>query len=120
MRFARTIILPSRTVIAALLALAILCAQWVGVSHRIAHAGLQQPAFSSAFLPDSQANESADRSAEHSCLLLDAAALSAALGTPPLTAAVLPGAPVLALWLAFASWDAPLLCHFSSRAPPRI
>ncbi len=114
MRAPHTIRPSSRTLIAALLAIVVLCAQWVGLSHRIAHAGLQQSAVSSLM----QADNPFDKSAEHSCILFDAATLASGVNTPPYTAALLPGAPVLALWLAFASWDAPLRCHFSSRAPP--
>lgn len=55
----------------------------------------------------------------HSCVAYDAAALSAGVHVdfPPLP--LLPPVRLVALWLAFASWDAPLNCHFHSRAPPR-
>ncbi|MFL9927382.1 hypothetical protein PQR62_24120 [Herbaspirillum lusitanum] len=55
----------------------------------------------------------------HSCVAYDAATLAASVHIdfplPPL----MPGTHVLALWQAFASWDAPFVCHFFSRAPPR-
>lgn len=67
---------------------------------------------------DSHPHTHADHS-HHSCVSYDAAALSAGAHTdfPPLP--LMPPVRVLALWQAFASWDPPLNCHFSSRAPPR-
>lgn len=63
--------------------------------------------------------DSAHAKHHHSCIEYDAA--SGAVGihvhffSPPL----IPGPQVLALLQAFASWDAPAVCPFSSRAPPR-
>ncbi|RJG04338.1 hypothetical protein D3878_09940 [Noviherbaspirillum sedimenti] len=107
-----------------LLVLALLFAQWLGLAHRIEHAGLAQPAqtvqLAQAGQASLQTNANYDKSLEHSCALFDATALAAALNSPPVSLAVVPGAQVLALWLAFASWDAPFLRHFSSRAPPPV
>lgn len=100
----------------ALVVMAMLCAQWVGLAHSIAHGGLQQA--SPYFSAHVTTPETGGKYATHSCVLFDAAAIGAALDTPPVSLALLPGLPVLALWLAFASWNAPFLRHFSSRAPP--
>ncbi len=97
-----------------LLVVAILSSQWAGFAHRIAHASYKQQAGMSAVV----ITHGVDKSIEHSCLLFDAATLASSIDTSPYTPRILPSATVLALWQAFASWDAPLLCHFSSRAPP--
>lgn len=55
----------------------------------------------------------------HSCVEYDAAAGAAGIHVRLFTPPLIPGVQVLALWQAFASWDAPVVCHFSSRAPPR-
>jgi hypothetical protein len=102
-----------------LLVLALLFAQWLGLAHRIEHAGLQQTAMQAqARQAAAQANAGFDKSLDHSCALFDAAALATALNSPAAIPTLLPGTQVLALWVAFASWDAPFLCHFSPRAPP--
>lgn len=126
--------------IAAMLVIAMLCAQWVGMAHRISHAdrlgamgllagdssGYAQEnlaadgsaragAASSAFETQTNAGEEA-----HSCALLDAASLGAGIHSRPFQLLPIPGAQVLALWAAFASWQSPFTCHFSSRAPPRF
>lgn len=101
-----------------LLVLALLFAQWLGLSHRVEHAGLAQPQPVQASHWSLQADASYDKTLEHSCALFDATSLAAALNSPGVSLAILPGARVLALWVAFASWDAPFLRLFSSRAPP--
>lgn len=135
--------LRSATVIA-LLAMSLLFAQMLGFVHGIAHAGWAPGTVHSLIsnalfdedddhdAPAAAAGASADASADatdtagvqahdlhHSCVAYDAAALSAGVhfDFPPLP--LLPPVRLLALWLAFASWDAPLNCHFLSRAPPR-
>jgi len=90
-----------------MLVAALLFAQWAGLSHRIDH---------TPFL--SAAADGYDSDAEHSCLAFDAAAAADAIHLPPFAAPLLASTHVLALWAAFASWDAPLVLHFSSRAPP--
>lgn len=120
----------------AMLAMSLLFAQGMGFLHGIAHAGWpggavhslideslfdegdEHPQLASAASGDKQAAaHSGD--AHHSCAAYDAATLSAGVHVdfplPPL----LPPARMLALWQAFASWDAPFVCHFSPRAPPR-
>lgn len=131
--------LRSSTVIA-VLAMTLLFAQMLGFVHGIAHAGWApgtvhsliseaffdeggeghaEPAANSGGAPDHHDAHSHAHGLHHSCLAYDAAALSVAVhfDFPPLP--LLPPVRLLALWVAFASWDAPLNCHFSSRAPPR-
>ncbi|MBB5393676.1 MULTISPECIES: hypothetical protein [unclassified Herbaspirillum] len=119
----------------ALLVVSLLFAQGLGFLHGIAHAGWQGGAvhslvdealfdegddhrqLSSAAPGDPHASTHGD-DPHHSCAAYDAATLSAGMHVdfplPPL----LPPARMLALWQAFASWDAPFVRHFSSRAPP--
>lgn len=122
-----------------LLVMSLLFAQMLGFVHGIAHAGWA-PGTVHSLISDALFDEGDEAHAEpaaaaaafgshdshphahdlhHSCVAYDAAALSAGVHVdfPPLP--LLPPVRVLALWLAFASWDAPLNCHFSSRAPPR-
>ncbi len=54
----------------------------------------------------------------HSCVEYDAAAGTAGVHVDYFPPPLLPGTSVQALWKAFASWDAPFVRHFSSRAPP--
>ena len=54
----------------------------------------------------------------HSCALFDGTALADTVAIVPFILPAPSCARVLALWLAFTSWDAPLVLHFSSRAPP--
>ena len=131
--------LRSVTVIA-LLAMSLLFAQMLGFVHGIAHTGWA-PGTVHSLISDALFDEDDDHDApaavagasadatdtggvhahdlHHSCVAYDAAALSAGVhfDFPPLP--LLPPVRLLALWLAFASWDAPLNCHFHSRAPPR-
>lgn len=102
-----------RLAVAMLLAIALLCAQMSGLRHAIAHAGLPAAAMHDA------SHHEGGAGAEHSCQSVDAATLAAGIPVPCYLPALLPGSAVLALWLAFASWDAPFSLHFSSRAPPR-
>lgn len=100
---------------------ALLFAQWLGLAHRIDHSGLQQTSGQAqGSLLTSPSDVNVDKSLDHSCALFDAAALATVLNSPAIVPAILPAAQVLALWQAFASWDAPFLCHFSSRAPPSV
>ncbi|QJP98874.1 hypothetical protein RB25_24890 [Herbaspirillum rubrisubalbicans] len=135
--------------IIAFLAMTLLFAQMLGFVHGIAHAGwvpgTVHSLISEALFDEAEEDHAAawvatsaalgsdsDRDADahdlhdvhahhahHSCLDYDAAALSVGVhfDFPPLP--LLPPVRLLALWQAFASWDAPLNCHFSSRAPPR-
>lgn len=130
----------ARNLITAMLVVAMLCAQWAGLDHRIMHAekmhshGLQRynsPALVFGGLHAGEQQDSAladshiddhSRSDEdsHACFLFDAAALGASIHSTPFQSLPLPSIQVLALWTAFVSWQSPFTCHFSSRAPPRI
>lgn len=110
----------SRSALALLVLCCLLAAQWLGLGHRITHAGWQPGApaqFVKAGAADSE-RQSPSADPTHSCAAFDEATLPAALSTPPYLAPLLPGTAVLALWSAYASWQQPFHCHFSSRAPP--
>ena len=102
-----------------LLVVAILFAQWVGVIHRVVHGGgLQRGAIAAEsttvpLLPD-WINLSS-----HSCAELDAATLGDAMSSTVFITPILPDSVEVAQQVAFSSWTVPLLCHFSSRAPPQ-
>ncbi len=87
-------------------------AQWLGLGHRVAHAGFNDAAQAVT------ATTGIDVDLRHSCAAFDEATLPALLNTPPYAAPLLPGASVIALWSAFSSWQQPFTCHFLSRAPP--
>ncbi|MFL6717427.1 MAG: hypothetical protein ACJ8G3_13815 [Burkholderiaceae bacterium] len=114
-------LLPRR-LLALLMLCCLLAAQWAGLGHRIAHAGwhLAGPAQVAKVAASGAERQSpaADPTHSHSCAAFDDATLPAALSTPPYLTPLLPGAAVLALWSAHASWQQPFHCHFSSRAPP--
>ncbi len=102
--------------LAMLLTLALLSTQWLGLSHRIDHAGL--PAQQTAGWTAGAQDDGYGHALAHACELFDGAALGAALHMAPAGTAVLPGAETLALQLAFLSWNAPFLRHYATRAPP--
>lgn len=110
MRAARTFV-ELRFTVAAMVIAALLFAQWAGLAHRIDHSPL------ASIHMDAQ-EEDHDQEYNHSCVAFDAAAVADAIGVPPVAAAPMAGARVLALWVAFASWNPPPALHFSSRAPP--
>jgi hypothetical protein len=120
------------------LAAMLLFAQWLGLLHGIAHAGWPEQAQASSVASFNAAlfnyvdvsSEKVVNSADgkhhaahdklhHSCSEYDAAAGAAGIHAGFFSPPLIPGAQVLALWQAFVSWDAPAVCHFSSRAPPR-
>ena len=103
-----------------LLAVTLLFAQWLGMRHRIAHGSGPYGARHSISASCSGLQIDCGNKTRHACAAWDAATLADTVGAIPFIAPILPNAHVLALWTAFASWDAPLLCHFLSRAPPRI
>lgn len=108
--------------LASLLVLALLLAQWSGFNHRIVHgAGQGSAGYASVSraLSAAAATDSGD-SLHHSCLAFDAAALAATIHSAAFAGPLLPNVHVLALWIAFASWNAPFTCHFLSRAPPAV
>ncbi|AON52494.1 hypothetical protein [Herbaspirillum seropedicae] len=125
----------------AVLAMSLLLAQMLGFVHGIAHAGWApgtvHSLISDALFDEGEGDDHAASAhvhggqqqgedpahvhadhSHHSCVSYAAAALSAGahFDFPPLP--LMPPVRVLALWQAFASWDPPLNCHFSSRAPP--
>jgi hypothetical protein len=107
----------SRSTLVLLLLCCLLSAQWLGLGHRVAHAGWTGAGQSvKAAVFDS--GKSSDIHLRHSCAAFDEATLPALLGTPPYLAPLMPAASVLALWAAFLSWHQPFSCHFQSRAPP--
>jgi hypothetical protein len=113
-----------------LLIIVVLFAQWMGMRHRIEHAGWinnHAPTASAFSLDadelkdaqgDAQTSSNAGNKSHHSCALFDGTALADTVAIIPLTLPPPTCAKVLALWLAFTSWDAPLTHFFSSRAPP--
>lgn len=102
--------------LAVLLAIGLVFAQWAGLGHRIAHAPLSQERVIA--LSASAAGDPESGGAYHSCLIFDAATLGASLHTPPF-AALPPAARCTPLpALPFLSWMAPFAPQFSSRAPP--
>lgn len=112
MRFFRAIAQATSVASAVLLVMAVLFAQWAGLQHGIKHAGLPHSAASIAQFDFTESDT------QHSCIAFDAAALADSISLDPYLAPLLTSARVLALWSAFASWDAPFKPYFSSRAPP--
>lgn len=104
--------LTFRTAAAFLLAAALLFAQWSGLAHRVDHSPLADTHAQSGDAEDH------DTDSNHSCVAFDAVAVADAIHLPPFAVPLPTSAHVLALWTAFESWDAPLVSHFSSRAPP--
>ncbi|WP_353152362.1 hypothetical protein [Herminiimonas fonticola] len=108
--------------------LAVLFAQWMGLRHRIEHAdrtdrqhavqtiGATSSASTAGTTPDSATEYAGEKL--HSCTLFDGMALADSAPALPFIPLLQTSVQVLALWAAHASWDAPFLCHFSSRAPP--
>lgn len=106
-------LLEFRSAAAILLAAALLFAQFSGFAHRIDHGP-----FAPAHDRSGQPADDHDSKLSHSCVAFDAAAIADAIHLPPCITPLLTSGSSLALWTAFASWDAPLVLHFSSRAPP--
>ena len=119
----RTLQHPRATALAILLAVSLLCAQWIGLVHRVVHDGglqtLSRTLYSSANATGKPGTSALwSDTFHHSCAAFDAATLGAAIDSPPFVVPVLPNLHVIASWIAFRSWEAPFRCHFSSRAPP--
>ncbi|WP_293780957.1 hypothetical protein [uncultured Oxalicibacterium sp.] len=106
------------------LACALLCVQWAGMQHRIDHTMLAYQISSPSvearadIQTSVQSDHAKDHLPEHSCALFDGICLADSNTLPAIVLPLLPAQRILALWRAFASWDAPQLRHFSSRAPP--
>jgi hypothetical protein len=99
------------------LVLSLLVTQFAGQLHRIEHAGWQSGANVQLALP---ALSGDDLGKNHSCLVFDASTLA---DTACVAFAALPfiaGTHLVAQWIAFLSWDAPVVHHFLSRGPPEI
>lgn len=121
----RSLFLPNKPALAILLALALLFAQALGLLHNIAHAGLphghsqadarQEARELALFGHAADGDEHGDH---HACAEYDAAAIAHGIHIQPAILIPVPSTNVLAVWHAFASWNAPLLIGFSSRAPP--
>ncbi|WP_211462495.1 hypothetical protein [Collimonas silvisoli] len=111
----------SAPVLALVLICTILFAQWLGLTHSIVHAAWEnkQPTRLTHMTSVIERVIEGGRKAHHSCAAFDDATLAAAIYSAPVTLPPVPGKHLLALWQAFASWDAPFTCHFSPRAPPR-
>jgi hypothetical protein len=105
----------NRIPLALLLAVALVFAQWQGLAHRIAHTQWSQ---AQTYHTGSTGGEK-DSSFHHSCDAFDAATVGDSIHPAPFVTPVLTSTRVLALWLAFISWDAPCSPYFSSRAPPQ-
>ena len=108
-----------RLCFAALLVALVLFAQWMGLRHRIEHAdwgSIQQHQMEEHATAAAELEYAGDKS--HSCILFDGMALADSAPLLPFSPVLQTSVRVLALWAAYISWDAPLLCHFSSRAPP--
>ncbi|MFC0252745.1 hypothetical protein [Massilia consociata] len=99
---------PARSMLAALLAAALLFAADLGWRHRIAHgqAGASDTAPASS------------KTALHSCAALDVAALGAVLGPTPFALAPWRQRPPVRVPAAPASAAPTATIHFSARAPP--
>ena len=95
--------------------LSLLFAQFAGQYHRIEHTQWRGDASLHRLV---QLSSDGDDNKSHSCLTFDAATLADALGAAPPVALLLEGTHLLAQWIAFISWDAPVAHHFLSRAPP--
>lgn len=128
---------PARSqIFVTLLVMSLLFAQALGLVHAIAHANWQGSSVHSlvnealfdepreatvAHHADDGSDHVSAHGAEHhhSCEAYDGATLAAMMHFDFPALPLLPPIRVLALWQAFASWDAPVNCPFLSRAPPR-
>lgn len=97
------------------IALSLLFAQFAGQYHRIEHTQWRSDA---SLHRMSQSQNDGYDGKSHSCLTFDAATLADTIGAAPPIALLLEGTHLLAQWIAFTSWDAPVTHHFLSRAPP--
>lgn len=109
---------------------ALLLAQWIGQSHKIAHAGWNngKPAYnvlvsqvqnpSAITLLEAFSQPFGDDKQVHSCAFLDALTVADCLHAVTPQLPDLAGTAIPADLPAEQSWQAPLQLHFSSRAPP--
>lgn len=124
-----------RQIVVTLLVMSLLFAQALGLVHAIAHANWQgsgvhslvdealfdeaRPAATAHGVDGGEHASAHDGAHHHSCEAYDGATLAAMMHFDFPSLPLLPPMRVLALWQAFASWDAPVNCPFLSRAPPR-
>jgi hypothetical protein len=103
----------------AALVVALLFSQWMGLQHRILHAGWVngKPAATAMAGQDRQV-DAYGHAKSHSCALFDGITLAATAAVFVPALPVVSCAKVTALWIAYKSWAAPLTRFFSSRAPP--
>jgi hypothetical protein len=107
-----------RHAILLLMALALLFAQRAGLNHGIAHPLKQQ---SQAVGACAEGTACGDREhTTHSCAAFDAATVADAIHVGPSSTPAADSPQMLALWVAFTSWDAPVVPSFSPRAPPLV
>jgi hypothetical protein len=97
------------------LALSLLFAQFTGQRHRIDHAKWQE---SAGIYQLVQSQYDGYDHKDHSCITFDAATLADAIGAALVLVLLAAGLHMLAQWIAFISWDAPVTRYFLSRAPP--
>ena len=96
------------------LVFSLLFAQFSGLQHRIEHAKWNN----GQSIVRADVSHNAKDDPKHSCSLFDAATLADSVNAAPPCPLPSAGAYLPALWLMRASWDAPLLLPFRSRAPP--
>jgi len=101
---------------------ALLLAQWVSLSHKLAHAGwpggkAQVTALSTSYT-FWQATSDSDERALHSCALFDATVAADYLDASVPALSVVDTADFLNVFAANIIWLASIQLHFSSRAPP--
>lgn len=105
------------TTVAFVLAMALLCAQWVGMLHRIDHASGQGDPQLHAQTEGGLSGKSSS-SISHSCVVFDGAYLADLLPTALVAIASARTAQGLPPGADFASWQGLFFSHFLSRAPP--
>ncbi len=112
----------NRFCLAAALVALVLFAQWMGLRHRIEHADLIGGHHVVLQAGDqSVSGQSVEYAGDksHSCKLFDGATLGDCTPLLHFPVGLQTGTQILTPCTSRISWDAPLLCHFSSRAPPR-
>jgi hypothetical protein len=114
---------PTNTVIALLLAVMVLFAQWAGLTHRVAHAQLpygqqllSQVTSHVLFQDNSSSQDSG--SAHHSCAIYDAATFADTVPNPVFIPALPRNTPVLTQLTAMVPRHVPFRSYFCPRAPP--
>ena len=113
------------TGLALLFILALLVTQWIGLMHRVAHAGLFSDVSTLTLknitekVVKENKVQNKNENLSHSCVAFDAATLGYAVVTSPIAMLVMAAQYETTQRIAFLSWSAPFFPCFSSRAPPR-